>query len=106
MILVLLSIANIGVDAENLLSMQEDELTSNEREAVLNKDKAKGEEIPFENQLSDQTAAPPAEGQEGKPSSPPCFFSCILILKFLCDTCCDLQYMCFFQWLPLLFLTP
>lgn len=105
MILVLISIANIGVDAENLLSMQEDELTSKEREAVLNEDKAKGEEIPFENQLTDQTAAPPAEGQEGKPSSP-CFFICILILKCLCDTCCDLRYMCFFQWLPLLFLKP
>lgn len=102
----LISIANIGVDAENLCSMQEDELASNEREAVLNEDKAKGEEIPFENQLSDQTAAPPTEGQEGKPFSPPCFFICILILTFLCDTCCDIQYLCFFQWLSLLFLKP
>lgn len=93
----------IGVDVENVLSMQEDELTSDEREAVLNEDKAKGEEIPSENQLSDKTAA---EGQEGEPSSPPCSFIYILILIFFCDASCDLQYMCFFQLLMLLCLKP
>lgn len=62
---------------KNLFSMQEDELSSNECEAVLNEDEGKGGEIPSGNQLSDKTA----EGQEGKPSSPPCSFIYILIKK-------------------------
>lgn len=70
--------------------MQEDELTSNEREAVLNEDQAKGGAIPSENQLIDKIAAPPAEGQEGEPSSSSCSF--IYIFIFLCYASCDLQY--------------
>lgn len=70
MILILISTANIyWVDAENVFSMQEDGLTSNEQEAVSNEDKVKSGEIPSENQLSDKTAAPPAEGEEGAPFS-------------------------------------
>lgn len=55
-------------DAKSLLSMQLDELTSNEREAVLNEGEATDVEIPPESQLSDKTAA--AEWQEGEHCSP------------------------------------
>lgn len=47
-------------DAKSLFSMQPDDLTSSEREAVLNEDEAKDVEIPPES----QTAA--AEWQEGE----------------------------------------
>lgn len=64
--------------------MQEVELTSNDYEAVLNGGKAKGGEIPSENLLSDKTAALPAGGQEGEPSSPPRSFIEIFTLKVPC----------------------
>lgn len=57
-------------DAKSLFSMQPDELTSNEREAVLNEGESKDEEIPPESQLRDKTAA--AERQEGE-HCPPLF---------------------------------
>lgn len=76
--------------------MQEDGLTLNEQEPVLNEDKAKGGEMPSENQLRDKTAALPAEGEEGEPSSS-CTFIYILILKCLCHASCDLPYMFLFQ---------
>lgn len=55
-------------DAKSLFSMQPDELTSNEGEAVLNEGEAKDVEMPPESQLSNKTAA--AEWQEGEHCSP------------------------------------
>lgn len=55
-------------DAKSVFSMQPDELTSNEGEAVLNEGEAKDVEIPPESQLSDKAAA--AECQEGEHRSP------------------------------------
>lgn len=52
-------------EAKRLFSMQPDEVTSKEREAVLNEGEANDVELPPESQLRDQTAAA-AEGQEGK----------------------------------------
>lgn len=52
-------------DAKSLFSMQPDELTSNDLEAVLNEAEAKDVEIPPESQLRDKTAA--AEGEHCSP---------------------------------------
>ena len=88
-------------DAENVFSMQEDELISNESEAILTEDTAKGGEKTSENQLSVETE----EGQEGELSATPCFFIYIFIFKCLGYASSDLGYMLLCQ-LMLLCLKP